>query len=642
MFDFVRKHTKIMQFLLFLLIVPSFVLFGLQGYNRMHERGDTVAKVDGHEITQQDWDNAHKTAVDRLREQMPNLDPKMFDTPEAKYGTLERLVREQVLAAAVQHSMLTVPDQRVARELQSNDLIKALSGPDGKLDLERYRQLLASRGMTPEMFENSVRNDIAMRQVLAGVTQSAVAPRAVADVALGGYFERRDVQVARFNAADYKGKVEPADAELQAFYKDNGKLFQAPEQAGIEYVVLDLANVEKGVTVNEADLKTYYEQNAARLAGKPEERRASHILIAVPKTATPQQKAQAKAKAEQILAQVRKNPDSFAEVAKKESQDPGSAAQGGDLDFFARDAMTKPFGDAAFALKNKGDISDVVESEFGYHVIKLTDIKADKPKSFEELRPQLEAQLRKDQAQKKYAEAAETFTNTVYEQSDSLKPVADKLKLEIRSAPVVTRTPQPGATGPLANPKFLSALFAPDAVERKRNTEAVEFGPNQMVAGRITKYSPARTKPFDEVKAQVRDAVVAAKAAELAKKDGEAKLAAWKASPASAELPAAVPLSRQDAGKQPRPVIDAALRADPSRLPAFVGVDLGADGYAVVKVNKILGREAPPPAQADQELQQYGRAWTMAESTAYYDLLKERFKVQINVPRPLPEAPVAR
>jgi len=634
MFDFVRKHTKIMQFLLFLLIVPSFVLFGLQGYNRMHERGDTVAKVDGHEITQQDWDNAHKTAVDRLREQMPNLDAKMFDTPEAKYGTLERLVREQVLVAAVEHSMLVVPDQRLARELQSNELIKALSGPDGKLDIERYRQLLASRGMSPEMFENSVRNDIATRQVLAGVTQSALSPRAIAEVGLGSFFERRDVQIARFNAADYKAKVAPTDAELQAFYKDNGKLFQAPEQASIEYVVLDLANVEKGVTVNEADLKTYYDQNAARLAAKPEERRASHILIAVPKTATPEQKAQAKSKAEQILAQVRKNPDSFAEVAKKESQDPGSAAHGGDLDFFARGAMTKPFEDAVFALKNKGDISDVVESEFGYHVIKLTDIKADKPKTFEELKPLLESQLRKEQAQKKYAEAAETFSNTVYEQSDSLKPVADKLKLEIRSAPVVTRTPQPGATGPLANPKFLNALFAPDAVERKRNTEAVEFGPNQMVAGRIAQYSPARTKPFEEVKAQVREQVVAVKAAELARKEGEAKLAAWKAAPATAELPASVPISRQDAAKQPRPLIAAALRADPSKLPTFMGVDLGPEGYAVVKVNKVLPRETPPPAQAEQELGQYGRAWGSSESNAYYDLLKERFKVQINVPRP--------
>jgi peptidyl-prolyl cis-trans isomerase D len=634
MFDFVRKHTKVMQFVLFLLIVPSFVLFGLQGYNRMHEKGEVVAKVDGHEIHQQEWDNAHKVQVDRLREQMPNIDAKLLDSPQARYGTLENLVRERVLAAAVEHSNLLVADQRVARELQSNDLINALRGPDGKLDMERYRQLLAARGMTPEMFENSVRNDLGLRQVLGAVTQSAFAPAAVANVSLGSYFERREAQVARFNAADYKDKVQPTEAELQAFYKDNEKLFQAPEQASIEYVVLDLPTVEKTVTVNEADLKSYYEQNAARLAARPEERRASHILVAVNKNASPEDKAKAKAKAEELLAQVRKNPDSFAEVAKKNSQDPGSAPQGGDLDYFARGAMTKPFEDAVFALKNKGDISGVVESEFGYHIIKLTDIKADKPRTFEELKPQLEAQVRKEQAQKKYAEAAETFSNTVYEQSDSLKPAADKLKLEVRSAQGVTRTPQPGATGPLANPKFLAALFSPDAVERKRNTEAVEIGPNQMVAGRLTQYAPSRTRPFQEVQAQVRERVVAAKAAELARKDGEAKLAAWKANPASAQLPAATILSRQDAGKQPRQVIDAALRADPAKLPSLAGVDLGPEGYAIVQVTKVLPRDTPPPQQAQQEAAQYGRAWAMAEALAYYESLKERFKVKINVPKP--------
>lgn len=635
MFDFVRKHTKVMQFLLFLLIVPSFVLFGLQGYNRMHERGDTVAKVDGHEITQQDWDNAHKAEVDRIRQQMPTIDAKLLDSPEAKYATLDRLVRERVMSAAVEHSRLLVSDQRVARELQSNELINALKGPDGKLDFERYRQLLAARGMSPEMFENQVRNDIAMRQVFAGVTQSSFAPAAQAGVTLGSFFERREVQVARFATADYKSKVAPTDAELQAFYKDNAKLFQAPEQANIEYVVLDLATVQKGVTVNEDDLRTYYKENAARLAaGKKEERRASHILVAVKPNATPEDKAKAKAKAEELLAQVKKNPDSFAEVAKKNSDDPGSAKQGGDLDYFVQGAMTKAFGDAVFGLKNKGEIVGPVETEFGYHVIKLTDIKANAPKTFEEMKPELEAELRKQQAQKKYAEAAETFSNSVYEQSDSLKPAADKLKLEIRTAQGVTRNPQQGTQGPLANPKFLEALFSPEAVERKRNTEAVEFGPNQMVSGRIAQYSPARTRAYEEVKDQVRERVVAAKAAELARKDGEAKLAAWKASPATAELPAAVALSRQDVAKQPRPVIEAALRADPAKLPALAGVDLGSDGYAVVKVNKVLPREAPPAEQAQQETAQYTRAWSMAEALAYYEVLKDRFKVQINVPKP--------
>ena len=634
MFDFVRKHMKIMQFMLFILIVPSFVLFGVQGYDRMREKGDAVAKVDGHEILQGDWDAAHRAEVDRLHQQMPNLDAKLLDSPEARYGTLERMVRDRVMQAAVEQSHLLVGDQRVARELQNNELIAALRAADGKLDMERYRQLLAARGMSPEMFENQIRNDLALRQVITGVTQSGFTPPAQANVALSSYFEKREVQVARFPTQEYRAKVEPTDAELQAYYKDHPATFQAPEQANIEYVVLDLSAAQKGVAINEADLKTYYEQNASRISGQ-EERRASHIMVEVPKGASDDVKQKARAKAEELLAQVKKAPDSFAEVAKKNSQDAGSAAQGGDLDWFRAGTLAaKPLEEAAFALKNKGDISGLVESEFGFHIVKLTDVKAPRQRTFEEMKPELEAQMRKEQAQKKYAEAAEVFSNSVYEQSESLKPVADKLKLEIHTAQAVGRTPQPGATGPLANPKFLQALFSADALERKRNTEAVEFGPNQMVSGRVVQYQPARTRPYEEVKAQVRELVVNAKAAELARKDGAQKLAAWKANPASATLPPAESISRLDRGRQAPEVIEAALRADPTQLPSLVGVDLGANGYAIVKVTRVLPREAPAAAQAQQEQQQYTRAWSAAEAQAYYELLKDRFKVEVLVAKP--------
>jgi peptidyl-prolyl cis-trans isomerase D len=275
-----------------------------------------------------------------------------------------------------------------------------------------------------------------------------------------------------------------------------------------------------------------------------------------------------------------------------------------------------------------------VESDLGYHIIKLTDIKAPKQRSFEEAKPEIEVQLRKEQAQRKFAESADVFTNAVYEQSDSLKPAADRLKLDIKTAANVRRTPAPGATGPLANAKFLDALFAPDSIEKKRNTEAVEIAPNTLASGRVTQYTPARTQPFAEVKDKVRERVVAARSAELAKKDGADKLAAWKANPASANLPAAVTVSRQETQQQPQAVIETALRADPSALPAFAGVDLGAQGYAVVKVDKVLPREAPAPDAAKLQTQQYAQWWSSAETLAYYNMLKDRFKVQIKVAKP--------
>jgi peptidyl-prolyl cis-trans isomerase D len=504
--------------------------------------------------------------------------------------------------------------------------------------MARYRQLVGARGMSPEMFEAGIRQDLSSRQVLAGVGGTSFATFAQARAAIDAFLEKREVQVARFDAADFASKVNPTDADIEAFYKANPAMFQAPEQADIEYVMLDAESIMKSLPVNEQDLKTYYEQNVSRIGGV-EERRASHILIAAAKDAPAAERAKAKAKAEEVLAQAKKSPDSFAELAKKYSQDPGSAAKGGDLDYFTRGAMTKPFEDAVFGMKT-GDISGPVETEFGFHIIKLTDVKAPKQKTFEELRPELEAELKKQQAQKKFAELADTFSNGVYEQADSLKPVADRLKLEIRTASNVQRNPAPGNKGPLGNPKFLSALFAPDSLEKKRNTEAVEVAPNTLVSGRVVKYTPARTLPLAEVKDRVRERVVAARAAELAKTEGKQKLAAWKANPAAASLPASVTVSRQDAQKQPSAVVEAALRADPGALPAFVGVDLGEQGYAVVKVDKVVPRDPPAPEQAKQELDQYTKWWSAAENLAYYNLLKERFKVKIELPKPAaPELP---
>jgi peptidyl-prolyl cis-trans isomerase D len=549
---------------------------------------------------------------------------------------LERLVRERVLIEAAQDTRLSTTDARLARELQQSPAIAALRLPDGKLDIDRYKQLAASQGLTPEGFEANVRSQLSMQQVEAGVVATAFSPAALAEVSLNAFYERREAQISRFNTADYIGKVNPTDAEIDAYYKANPTQFQAPEAANIEYVVLDLDTIKKSIVLNEADVKTYYEQNVDRLSGK-EERRASHILINAPKDMAADERKKARAKADTLLEQVRKAPDSFADAARKNSQDPGSAPNGGDLDFFGRGAMVKPFEDAAFALK-KGDISDVVESDFGYHIIKLTDVKAPKQRSFDELRASIEADLKTQQAQRKFAETAEAFTNGVYEQSDSLKPVADKLKLEIKTASDLQRKEIPGAKGVLANSKFLAAVFSADSLEKKRNTEAVEVGPNQLAAARVIQYAAARTRPLTEVQASVKTRLLFSQASAMAKKEGEDKLAAWKAS-APDNLPAPVVVTREGAQTVPAPLLDAVLQADTSTLPVWLGADLGTQGYAVVRINKVMPRNPSPKEVAEQERKQYAQWVAGAENQAYYKLLGQRYKAQFKVPKPA--SPVA-
>jgi len=632
MFDFVRKHTKIMMGLMFLLIIPSFVLFGIDGYTNMRQKGAPVAQVAGLDITQSEWDAAHKDEVDRARESMPTLDVKLLDTPQMRYATLERMVRDRVLLAAAEKLKLVTTDGRLARDLERNPTIASLRLPDGRLDMERYRQLLASQGMSPEMFEARVRADLSTRQVMLGVTGSGFTPAAEADIALNALFQRREVQLAKFNPSDFASRVTVSDADLEAFYKRNEALFQAPEQADIEYLVLDLDAIRKTLTLDPQEVKSYYDQNATRLSGQ-EERRASHILLSAPQTAPAADRQKARAKAEELLAAVRKNPDSFADVARKNSQDTGSASNGGDLGLFARGAMVKPFEDAVFSMKN-GEISGIVESDFGYHIIKLTEIKAPKTRSFEEMKEQIEADLKKQQAQRRFAELADSFTNGVYEQSDSLKPVAERLKLDIQKASGIRREPLPGASGVLASPKLLAALFAPDALEKKRNTEAVETGANQLVSARIVKYTPARTLPFAEVRDQVKSRLVAQQSAELARKEGEARLAAWKASPDSAHFSAPQEISREQTQQLPAKVVDAVMKVDATSLPTLVGVDVGAQGFVIARVTKVITPQPPTEAEKRGNLQQYEQLVAAAEAQAYYSLLKEQFKAKILVPKP--------
>ena len=633
MFDFVRNNTKIMMGLLFLLIIPSFVLFGLEGYSRFDDKGIVVAKVDGQKINQSDWDTAHKSEVDRIRASMPNLDVKLFDTPEAKYATLERMVRDKVIAAAAQKMHLVASDTRLARELQQSPAIAALRTPDGKLDMERYKQLAASQGMTPEMFEMQVRADLSNRQVIQGVQASAYATSAQTQTALNAFMQRREVQILNFPVADYLSKVTVSDADLQTYYEKNKAKYQSMESADIEYLVLDIETLRQSVTLNEQDLKSYYEQNLQRLSSK-EERRASHILITAAKEAPEAEKKVARAKAEELLKSVKAKPASFAEVARKNSQDPGSALKGGDLDFFGRGAMVKVFEDAVFSMK-KSDISDLVESEFGYHIIQVTDIKVPKAQSFESLRPSLEADLKKEQAQRKYAELAETFSNMVYEQSDSLKPVADKLKLNIQKANQVGRQSAAGQSkSVLTNPALLNALFNEASLQKQRNTEAIEVAPSTLVSARVVKHQPAATLPLAEVKEFVKRALTQEKAAEIAKAQGEQRLAALKAKTGSDTLPNAIVISRENTQRQLPQVVEAALRADPSNLPSVNGVDLGAQGFAVVRVTKIFPPEPENKALMAQAQQQFTQLWGTAETQAYIAQLKTKLKAEILVPKP--------
>ena len=481
--------------------------------------------------------------------------------------------------------------------------------------------------MTPDMFENQVRQDLSVQQITQGVLTSGFTTPAAAATGLKAFFERRQVRVAPFTAAQFTAQAVPTDADLQGHYQNNAAAFQTLEQADVEYVVLDAQAMAKDVRLKEADVRAYFEQNTAQWAGA-QERRASHILFSLDPKADSAAQAQVKKKAETVLAEARQQPERFAALAKQHSQDPGSAAEGGDLNFFGRNAMVKAFEDVAFSL-NKGQISDLVKTDFGWHIIRLTDIKEPPKPSFEALRAQIEDDLKKQQAQRLFAEAAETFTNMVYEQADSLQPVAERFKISVQTQAGLTRRVQADA-GIWSNDRLLSAVFSPDSIAKKTNTEAVELGSGRMAAARIVRYAPAATQPFEQVKDAVRARWVAQRAVELAQAQGEQSLSAWKGGAAATGLGESRTISRVAAlGLSPE-AINAVMSASAQALPAWVGVKLPNQGYVVIQVEQVLPAEGLGQAQD----QQYAQAWTAAESKAYVDSLKSRFKAQILAPAP--------
>lgn len=635
MFDFIRDHTRLVLGFLLLLIIPSFIFFGVEGYSSFNDAANQgVAKVDGQKISRAEWDEAHKRFIDNQRRQAPTQEAAALDTPERRRDTLDALVRERVLLAAATEMHLFPTDARMARLFDSDPQYAGLRGPDGRIS----REALVGQGLTPALFDQRLRQELGLRQVVAGVLQTAPSSAVPATVALDAFMQRRAVQLQRFDPAAYRDKVQPTDAEIEAYYGANTAQFQAPEQARIEYVVLDIKQLAQNQSFTDEELRKAYSDGIARFS-TPEERRASHILVKAEANATADERAKAKAKAEGLLADVRKNPAGFAELARKNSDDAGSAAQGGDLDFFGRGQMVKPFEDTAFTLK-QGEVSGLVESDFGFHIITVTGVRGGQTKPFDAVRAEIEAEVRKSAGQKRWAEAAETFTNTVYEQSDSLKPVVDKLKLNAQLA-TVTRTPALGATGPLASAKFLSAVFGAETLRNKRNTDAVDVGANQLVSARVVEYTPARALPLAEVKDRVRQRLVIERSAMLARQEGEARVAALKAGTSTEPLPIVVTVSRLTAQGMPRPLMDAALRADATKLPQVAGVDLGADGYFVMRVMQVLPREMPPGGEVPLRAQ-YAQAWAAAETEAYLAALKKRYKADVSVAAAAPAAAASR
>ncbi|WP_028225035.1 SurA N-terminal domain-containing protein [Paraburkholderia ferrariae] len=630
MLDFFRNHKRLMMFMLLLVVLPGLGFVGIQGFRGFFDESANVASVNGHKITRVEYDGAARQQLDQARQIMgANFDASLFDTPQHRKDILDGLIQQRVLADETQRLHLTASDDAVRRTLLADPVISSLRKPDGTMDLDRYKQLLAMQGMTPEQYDERVRYSLAMQQLPGAVIGSAFTPKSLAQQLMSLSEQQREVQGLAFRTTDYVAKVKPTDAQLQAYYDAHKSDFATPATAQIQYLVLSAATVAANVQPSDADLKQYYNDNIAKYR-TDEEVRASHILIAVPKDASAADRDAAKQKAASILAEVKAHPDQFAQIAQKESQDPGSAAKGGDLGYFGRGMIAggAAFDDAVFKLK-KDEISDVIQSDFGYHIVKVTDIKPAVTKPFDDVKASIVNDVKTQQAAKLLADDADGFSSLVYEQSKSLQPAADKYKLTVQTATV---TPKPNAVlppdSPLNNQKFLDAVFASDSVNQHNNTQAIDVGNSTLISAHVTSFQPAATPAFAAIKDAVRQKVVAQQAADLARKEGEAKLADLQKSKATDGFSSALKVSRSDAQGLPPAALSAVFKADAQKLPAYVGVDLGNDGYAIYRVNSVTNGPAVDGTRLAAAQQQLAQVSGQSQLQAYLDALRDRSKVK--------------
>ena len=515
MFDFVHENKKLVQIVLALIILP-FALWGVSSYEKSGNSADVVATVNGAKITQQELENALRQQQDRMRQQLgANFDPAMFDNPEMKRAVLDNLVTQRLLVERAKAARLVVPDEQVAQVIAGIDAFQ----DGGKFDKKRYEAVLANQNMSPLMFEARLRDELLGQQMQDAYAQNGFAANRVADNVIHLNEQQRMVSVSPLSFQTFMTQAKVDDAALKKYYEQNPKEFQVQEQAKVEYVKFSADDLLAKVEVNKDDVRKYYDEHQNDF-GTPEERRAAHILITVNAAASQAEQDAAKAKAEQLLQQARQNPAKFAELAKKNSQDPGSAANGGDLGFFGRGMMVKPFEDATFALK-VGEISGLVKSDFGYHIIKLIAVKPSRVLPFDEAREGIVNKLRQQKAAEMFADMAERFSNTVYEQSDTLKPAAELAGGKIEKSGWLIKGM---ASGEPWTAKMLQAIFNDEVVKNKRNTAAIEVATNTLVAARILEYKPASVRAFSEVQEMIRQKLLQQQALELAVKQGKTML----------------------------------------------------------------------------------------------------------------------
>jgi peptidyl-prolyl cis-trans isomerase D len=621
MLDKFRSYaqTKAAQVILALVLIP-FALFGIDSYLNQAGNNLSIAKVDGYKIALPEYNRAIENVRNRMMSEGKKVDPAMFDSFEFKESVVDGLITKQLINNDIKKSQFKITDQQLSQYIIGMPDFQK----DGKFSQELYDKVLQNNQLNPTKFEESIRNDLLIQQVRDGLQKLTFIPPNNLTETLKATSQQREVTIAEFKTKEYMAKANISEKDMQVFYDQNKSKFLAPEQVKAEFVVFSLTSILPSITVSEDEVKAFYKTNADKYQNQ-QQREASHILIAASKNAAPAEKAKAKAKTEDILSQIKKNPKQFEELATKYSQDPESAKKGGDLGAFGRGMMVKPFDDAVFSMK-VNEISGIVESDFGYHIIKLTKVIGEGG-GFDAIKPQIKAELIYQKAQDKYAALAEDFSNKVYEQSSSLDVVSKKFNLPIQKTDWISRNESDKF---FKNEALMNALYSKESIKDRRNTEAIEVTPNNLISARVVDYKAQSTKPFAEVKKSIEDYLKFEAAKKLVATEGEAALKSVADASRKIDWQATVLVDRKNTKGLSQAVTNHAYKMPTDKLPSYSGFVDGNNGYVIVKVSKV----AFPNDDNEENKKEFASSYTEALSSeylsAYLKGLKAKSSVSVN------------
>lgn len=612
--------------MLLIFIAPAFVLLGVSGYSTAPD-AEALAVVGEHSITQQEFDQAKRNQIERARQQGgPDFDPAVFDTPEVNAQLLQALVNDYLIQKSVESEYLTASDEALQKAILENPLFQK----DGRFDKETYSNALAARGLTPTQYESNLRYNIARTQVLDPLLIANFSSKAVAAMVDNAQLAGKAVRSRNLSLAPYLADVVVADNEIESFYEANQARFMIPESVDVEYLVLDPEIVKQSIEVSDEDVTSYYEQNKARFSD-PEERKASHILLT---TDGQESDAAIKEKAQGILDQVKADPSKFEALAKEFSQDPGSASNGGDLGYFGRGMMVPEFDASVFGLA-KDEISDLIKTDFGYHIIKVTEIKGGEVKSLAEVKDQILDEIKGQKLTIRMAEAQDLFSEKVFEGGQSFADVETALGLNAQVKKGLTRNAS-DESGVLGNPDLLAEIFSADSIENRNNTKAVTVG-DSLVSARVIEYTAATPKALDQVKGEIVTSLKTQKASEAALKDAEALAAKLKdestREEALKDFGEIKTVSALTTGGLPPLASQSILDVQASDLPASKVVGLGDQGYLIAWVTEqvpaaqIKLKAEPQLVKAYESIST--RAYNEAIALAARDALAKRVGVEV-------------